>query len=63
MAKQGHETPQQNQLDFLNNVCIILPLKAYQVLDGKHGNVIYEPRPSGSPFYDCVAFTTVVRPY
>jgi hypothetical protein len=40
-----------------------LPLTAYQVLDGAAGNVVDNVHPRGAPFYDCVAFTTVVPQY
>ena len=50
----GHETPQQNQADFISFKCIILPLERYQILDKKH-NVI--DNVSGkNPLVDCVAF-------
>jgi hypothetical protein len=52
----GHETPQQNQADFLHGKCFILPLTAYQVLDSQYGNVIDNKHPT-DPFVDCVAFT------
>jgi hypothetical protein len=52
----GHETPQQNQADFLHGKCFILPLTAYQVLDRPYGNVIDNVHPS-NPYHDCVAFT------
>ncbi len=58
----GHETPQQNQLNYLDNKCIVLPLTAYQKLD-KYGHVIDNVHPRGRPFVDCVAFRTTVSKY
>lgn len=55
----GHETPQQNQLHFLHNKCVVVPLRAYQVLNSKK-HVIDNVHPRGYPLRDCVAFTTRV---
>ena len=55
----GHETPQQNQAQFLHNKCWALPLTAYQVL-GKHGYVIDNKHPRSRPLVDCVAFKTIL---
>lgn len=55
----GHETPQANQMEFLNNLCVLVPLTAYQVLDRPYGNVVENRHPS-TPFVDCVSFTTYV---
>jgi hypothetical protein len=52
----GHETPLQNQLDFLHGRCFILPLAAYQVLDRPHGQVIGNVHPIDKHI-DCVGFT------
>lgn len=55
----SHEVFQQNQIDFLNNKCVIVPLAKYQVLD-RHGNVIDNVN-SRKPLRDCVAFVTRVH--
>lgn len=52
----GFETPQQNQLDFLDGLCFFLPLETYQVLDA-NGNVIDNVRGGRS---DCIASRIVV---
>lgn len=52
----GHEVPQQNQADFLNRKCVIVPIREYQVLD-EDGNVVDNIHPR-QPFRDCVAFET-----
>lgn len=52
----GHETPQQNQKNFLSRRCFFVPLTAYQVLDHK-GNVVDNRHPR-NPYVDCVAFKT-----
>lgn len=54
----GHETPQQNQANFLKWKCWALPIRAYQVLD-KNGNVVANKHPRGNPLRDCVSFWTV----
>ena len=54
----GHEVPQQNQANYLNGKCVIVPLRAYQVLDSK-GNVIANRHPR-RPLRDCVAFRVFV---
>lgn len=54
----GHETPQQNQIRFLNNKCWILPVTAYQVLN-ERGYVIDNKHPN-RPLVDCIAFKTVL---
>jgi hypothetical protein len=53
----GHEVPQQNQRNFLNKMCVVLPLTAYQVLNKPGGVVIDNVFPT-NPLVDCVAFTT-----
>ncbi len=50
----GAETSQQGQIEYLNNRCIILPFKKYQVLDKSGRNVIANV--NTNKFYDCVAF-------
>lgn len=55
----SHEVFQQNQIGFLNNKCIIVPLGKYQVLD-RHGNVIDNVN-SRRALVDCVAFKTRVH--
>lgn len=55
----GHETPQTNQVQYLNNLCVSVPLTAYQVLDRPYGNVIDNRHPSDR-YTDCVSFTTYV---
>lgn len=52
----GHEKPQNNQGDFLNQKCWALPVTAYQVLDN-NGYVIANKHPR-RPLVDCVAFKT-----
>lgn len=54
----GHETPQGNQAELLDGKCIVLPLKAYQILDYPSGTVIDNIHPSpDSRYEECVAFT------
>jgi hypothetical protein len=57
----GHEKPQLNQAEYLNDVCIILPLTSYQILDESTGVVIGNEHPMGSAFVDCVAFATTTN--
>jgi hypothetical protein len=52
----GHETPQQNQADFLAGSCFVLPLREYQVLNRVGGSVIANVRTS-QPLVQCVAFS------
>jgi hypothetical protein len=54
----GHEVPQQNQVEYLDNICIILPLTAYQILNKPGGVVIDNIHPAGTETIDCVAFST-----
>eukprot|EP00181_Compsopogon_caeruleus_P000402 CAMPEP_0184678558 /NCGR_PEP_ID=MMETSP0312-20130426/1305_1 /TAXON_ID=31354 /ORGANISM="Compsopogon coeruleus, Strain SAG 36.94" /LENGTH=377 /DNA_ID=CAMNT_0027127377 /DNA_START=372 /DNA_END=1505 /DNA_ORIENTATION=- len=51
----GYETPQQNQAEFLDYSCVILPFAAYQILDAA-GNVINNVN-TNDPL-DCVSFQT-----
>lgn len=56
----GCEVAQQNQLDFLDGECWVLPINAYQVLD-KNGTVIDNVHRAGKdPYTQCIAFKTVV---
>ena len=54
----GHEKPQQNQLKFLNNKCFVLPIKAYQIIEGAKKVIVNRHR--DHPFRDCVSFRTRV---
>ena len=58
----GHETSQQGQIHFLNNKCIILPLKKYQVLD-KYGRYVIDNVNTHNVYHDCVAFKVQFRKY
>lgn len=56
----GCEVAQQNQLDFLDDECWVLPINAYQVLAG-NGTVIDNVHRAGSsPYTHCIAFKTEV---
>lgn len=50
----GHENLQENQADFLDGQCVVLPLRSYQVL-GHYGQVVENRHPSDD-LRDCVAF-------
>lgn len=50
-----HETPQQNQRDFLNGICVILPITGVQEVNSER-NVINNLQLT-FPFTDCVALT------
>ncbi len=50
----GAETSQQGQIEYLNNRCIVLPFKKYQVLDKPGRNVIANV--NTNKLHDCVAF-------
>jgi hypothetical protein len=54
----GHEMPQQNQANYLHNMCITLPLTSYQVLDAPYGKVIANEHPT-NPYQSCVGFTVI----
>lgn len=60
----GHETPQQNQLNFLDGKYFTVTLEAYQVLKkNNHGkwNVYKNVHTQESDYMrDCVAFKTLV---
>ena len=58
----GHKAFQQNEINFLDDKCIILPLTANKVLN-HNGNVVDNVHFRHSPRYDCVAFKTNVRDY
>lgn len=51
----GHEAPQENQRIFLDDMCVIVPLRSYQILDDA-GNVVDNIHPKD--FDACVAFHT-----
>jgi len=51
----GRETSQQGQIEFLDNKCVILPFKKYQVLD-KYGRNVIDNVNTKNVFRDCVAF-------
>jgi len=53
----GHEVPQQNQNKFLDNLCVVLPLRSYQKLNGA-GALIDNVHTSDPK--DCIKFTTTV---
>eukprot|EP00179_Madagascaria_erythrocladioides_P021383 CAMPEP_0198336492 /NCGR_PEP_ID=MMETSP1450-20131203/21019_1 /TAXON_ID=753684 ORGANISM="Madagascaria erythrocladiodes, Strain CCMP3234" /NCGR_SAMPLE_ID=MMETSP1450 /ASSEMBLY_ACC=CAM_ASM_001115 /LENGTH=382 /DNA_ID=CAMNT_0044041231 /DNA_START=178 /DNA_END=1326 /DNA_ORIENTATION=+ len=53
----GHETPQRNQIDYLDGLCVVVPIWAYQRLDND-GLVLenFAPREDEA----CVAFSVTV---
>lgn len=53
----GRENFQQNQKSFLKRKCFALPIRAWQVLDGKK-NVVRNVHRNYNPLYHCVAFQT-----
>lgn len=55
----GHETPQKNQARFLNDRTWILPLRAIEILDKKHGYVLDNIQGGED---DCILFKTNVIP-
>jgi len=54
----GHEHPQRNQALFLDGLCVVLPLGAYQELDPMTGNVIENYAPTSLD--DCVSFYVTI---
>jgi hypothetical protein len=52
----GHETPQQNQANYITGQCFILPLREYQILNRPGGYVVANVRPT-QPLSQCVAFS------
>lgn len=54
----GHEVPQQNQADFLEGKCVVLPLRSYQILDD-FGSIVENVHPRDD-LRDCVSFTTTL---
>ena len=53
----GREKPTNNQLDILQNRCIIVPIRRYEELN-RYGHRIHYFSPSGMPLRDCISFTS-----